>query len=436
MNQVRPAMFKRQPAIRLNTPLSSVLPQTALLLSATLLLLPSLFFGAAMAQPAKVKPAVTMHQAVNAALARHPMRSLPDSKKSLGAAYRTQADSVFAADPSYNLSYRSDQLNAADGYREFEGSLDFPLWQKGQKSSRRRLAASIEQDARTDQQLLRWQVAGEVLERAWSLRMANMEVAQAKARLQAVKQLQNDIDRRVRAGELARTDLLLAEQNSAEAQTNLLTAIHSQQAAQTSWLAYTGYSALPLDLEKVTTGGSNNQPAAHPLLQAANSRLNSAKAGREEVRTQRRENSTLSLYAKRDRGSDREPFGNSLGIGISVPFGVKAHAMPRLAEANSAVAEAAAEHALQKQQLENEITLAKQAVDAAARAFEQARKQQGLAQQRWKLTRRAFDLGEESLYPLILARQQADQQAYNEQKSRLELGLAKARLQHKLGVTH
>ena len=52
------------------------------------------------------------------------------------------------------------------------------------------------------------------LERARALRLAGSETAQSERQWESAKQLENDVRRRFKAGELARADLLLAQQES------------------------------------------------------------------------------------------------------------------------------------------------------------------------------------------------------------------------------
>ena len=53
---------------------------------------------------------LVMKTAVLAALKKHPMSSLGVAHRQVGEAYRSQANALFAGDPSYNISYRSDRF--------------------------------------------------------------------------------------------------------------------------------------------------------------------------------------------------------------------------------------------------------------------------------------------------------------------------------------
>ncbi|HEC05037.1 MAG TPA: hypothetical protein ENI84_02425 [Thiothrix sp.] len=172
----------------------------------------------------------------------------------------------------------------------------------------------------------------------------------------------------------------------------------------------------------------------HPHIVASKARVTAAQAARSDVRKQRRDNSTLSFYAKRDRGADVDPYNNALGVGVSIPFGTKTSSAPRLAEANAEVVVLIAEEEKREREHSLEISQAKLRVSHAQKTLVLAKQQNSLAQRRWKLSRRAFDLGESNLFELIRARERADIQARTIKRNQLELSLSQARLNHILGA--
>lgn len=384
----------------------------------------------------KARPAHTnlrMKDALLSAIKKHPMSKVGGAHRKIGAAYRSQAKALFAGDPSYNVSYYTDQIDNNRGFREVQGSLDFPIWMKGQKSARHNLANTIISGADTRLQLLKWEISGEVLERAWALRIAQMEVEQARVQQQSAKKLEADVNRRVKAGEIARSALILAQQSTAETSMAIQKATSLENQARASWKAYTGFSQIPSDL--IQQSKRKRPPHTnHPHEIASQARIAAARANRKNVSAQRRDNPTLSVYAKRDRGTDSDPFNNSVGVGVSVPFGTKTSSAPRLAEANAAVVDVMAEEAEREREHEQETRQAELTVKAAAKALNIARKQNQLAQNRFRLSKRAFELGESDLFLLIRAREQADVQARAVKRSQLELSLSQARLNHILGA--
>ena len=375
-----------------------------------------------------------MRHAVLAAIKKHPMTHVGSAQKAIGKAYHDQADALFAGDPSYQLTYRTDQLDSRDGFREFEGSLDFPIWRSGQKNARHQLANHIVGQSQAELSYLKWQISGEVLERAWALKKAQLEVAQAGIQQQSAKRLEADVKRRVVAGEISRADLLLAQQSTSQAAFSYQQAIAETKIAQTAWETYTGYQQLPVDLHTLSRQRKLTEDR-HPHTLVAKARISLARARLQNERKQRRNNPTLSIYAKRDRGINTDPFNNSLGVGISLPFGTRSSSAPRLAEASATVVEQVAMEAEIERKHQLEIRQARLAIKNARDALLLAKQQNHLAQRRWKLSKRAFQLGESDLFLVIRAREEADKQATVVKRNQLELGLLQARLNHILGAT-
>lgn len=376
---------------------------------------------------------ITMKQAVQAALQRHPQSKVAKARRKVGDSYQKHANALFKEDPTYEISYLSDELNADRGLREYEANVGLPLWMPGQKGARKKLADSIYSRVDAEQELLKWQVAGEVLQRAWDLKIASMEVTQAKIQQTSARALEQDIRRRVDAGELARKDLVLAQQSTLEAQSTLQQAQANTQNVRIAWQSYTGFSKLPKDLGQFARKQPVNQ-GTHPQTKAHEAKSQLARANRDDVRMQRKQNPTLTLYAKRDRGLVTDDFDNSLGVGISVPFGSRASSASELADASATVVELDAEQAQQERMLNLEIQQVKLKVQTAVQALQLAKQQNQLAQKRLKLATRAFELGESDLFQLIRAREQAASMSRTLKRSQLELNRSQSMLNHLLGT--
>jgi cobalt-zinc-cadmium efflux system outer membrane protein len=371
-------------------------------------------------------------QAVQAALERHPEYPLHASRRQVGAGYRQQADSLLGGDPEISVLAKSDALGSDDGYREYEAGLSLPLWLPGQRDARRGIGESIDSEATGELRFLSWKVAGETLERAWALRLAGSEAAQSERQWESARQLENDVRRRFKAGELARADLLLAQQESLDREATYQEALATLKRERAAWQSYTGWIEAPADLERVEPL-SAAPPGRHPRLLAAIGRTDTARARTRDVRIGRHSAPVLTLYAKRDRGIEADPYNNSVGAEISLAFGNAAHAAPRIAEAEAALTEVQVSQAAVQRELELRREQAQQSLEQAGRSLELARQREKLARSRTALTQRAFELGESDLYLLLVARQQSAAAARTLERSRLEKQRAIARYNHTLG---
>ena len=376
--------------------------------------------------------APNLDEAIQAAVQRHPQFQQADSERALGKGYRQQADSWLGGDPSASLSYYSDQVGSDNGYREMEAAVSLPLWMPGQRDARQNLAQAISAQADASMALLRWQVAGEVLELIWSLRLIASDEELADAQWASARQLEKAVERRVGAGELARADLLMVQQDTLSREVEHENARMARDSATATWQAYTGLAEVPaLPADQPPLG--KKLGISHPLLQREQLRVAQMTARRNDSRRQRQSAPEVTLYAKRDRGSVEDPFGNSLGAEISLPFGSKYSTAPQVAESEAALARARMGLAAAKRRLELKQVQIDQALKRSKKALALAERQNQLADTRMSMNQRAFDLGESDLFLLLQARSQAAAAARNLTRTRIEYQRAVSRYNHLLG---
>ncbi|MCF6211661.1 MAG: TolC family protein [Gammaproteobacteria bacterium] len=382
------------------------------------------------APPAFAAP--NLDEAIQAAVQRHPLLQQAAAERALGKGYRQQADSWLGGDPSASLSYYSDQIGSDEGYREMEAGVSLPLWMPGQRDARQNLARAIGEQADASTALLRWQVAGEVLELIWSLRLVASDEELADAQWASARQLEKAVERRVEAGELARADLLMVQQDTLSREVEHENSRMALESAMATWQAYTGLNevpSLPVDqspLEKALH-------ISHPRLQREQRRVAQMTARRDDSRRQRQSAPEMTLYAKRDRGSAQDSFGNSLGAEISLPFGSKYSTAPQVAESEAALAQARMGLASAKRSLELKRVQTHQELKRSKKALALAKRQNQLADTRMTMNQRAFDLGESDLFLLLQARSQAAAAARNLTRSHIEYRRAVSRHNHLLG---
>ena len=376
-------------------------------------------------------------EAVRTALDRDPRYPLHQSTRAIGAGYREQAGSLLGGDPSLILLAKSDELIGTDrGYQEYEAGVSLPLWLPGQRGARRAIADSLDGQAEGELKLVTWQVTGKVLERAWDLRLALGSQQQARHQWQSAKGLQRNIARRVQAGESPRGDRLMAEQETLSREAALDDAVAEVEHARLAWRSLTGLEGLPVNLEQAAPRSSQAADSInnnHPRLLAALSDSGTAQAERNDTSKNRRARPVLTFYAKRDRGFREDPYTNSVGAEISIPFGSGAHSAPGLAEAEAELTTAQAMLAQVERELKLDQHQAEHALEQAERRFTSAGRRDTLARSRVKLSQRAFELGESDLYQLLLARQQAADSAQQLDRSKLMILRATALYNHAFG---
>ena len=391
-----------------------------------------LFLGiSGIALPAVAAP--TLNEVIEAATQRHPDQNLSTARKQVSEGYQKQADAWLGGDPAVGLAYWTDEFGGELGYREAEASLALPLWLPGQRKVRHQLADALQTEGEALSQLLRWRVAGDVLERIWALQMAESELLLDIQQLDSAAALEGAVARRVEAGELPRSEVLMAQQellNREALVQNAQTTLANEQAA---WSSYTGIDTLPAPFT-LKPAPLKTVSEQHPLLFLARIRVERAAARKREVRIARRNNPVFSLYVKRDRGIEQDPYNDSLGAEITVPFGTSTQNAPALAKASELLVKSQAALARTQRELDLKLIHARQELERADKALALAERRNQLAQKRMNMSQRAFDLGETDLYLLLQAREQAVNAARDLKRSQIQRQRAIAQYNLTLGV--
>lgn len=365
--------------------------------------------------------ALTLAEAVAAALERQPGAELEAARAAEGTALATQADSLFAGDPALDVQHYNDGVGSGDGAREWEAGLVAPLWLPGQRAARHGVAAAAAHQAGSAASERRWKVAGEVRQRLWDVQAAERRNARVQQALADARTLEASVARRVAAGDLARPDLLLAQRDALTQAAAAIEARGALQLAHARWQAYTGVAELPEPVLEIEAA-AQEPDTTHPglvTLQAAAAR---AGAERDRTRRERRANPTLSVGARHERGRREEPWNDAIGVGVQVPLGLSSQSAPAVGAAEVAYTEAML--ALRRAQLAltEELAAARSELDHARAALVLLREAAAAADASLQRARAAFDLGEETLPALLLVRAQVLETAARLEETELRVG--------------
>jgi outer membrane protein TolC len=377
--------------------------------------------------------ATSLGEVVETALQRNPEFSVSQARQAVAERVAESTNSLLAGETSVNLRHKSDALNSDNGLREWGVGLEAPLWLPGQRDSYRQLAQGLSAEADASHQLLAWQVAGEVRERAWALRLAQSNRDQAETQLEAAKALEHEVKRRLDAGELANADWVLARQETLTRESQLQAAEAEVELAANAWQTYTGLTTLPDNLPEQAVRNSDF-PASHPRMLSAAGRVEKSRAERSRQRIERRGNPSLGLSANHERSNERSDYDNSLELTVAIPLGGGRHAAPDLARAEADLTEAEAAQRQTRIELEREQEQADLVLAQTATAIDLAQQRKALTAQSEHLAKRAFELGESDLVTLLRARNLAADAALELDRKRVEHQRAIARYNQILGV--
>ena len=301
------------------------------------------------------------------------------------------------------------------------------------------LPASLPADLlsrRPDILAARLRITGEVREAAWTLIALQAERAQAEAQVRALRDLADDVERRVRAGDLARADALVARADllnagarEAEARQRLLEA-HGQ------WTVLTGLDVLP---GATQTGGERTPAtgvdiAAHPELLLAAQATELARRRVEVARSSRRDPPEIALGLRQEVPARGELTQNSVAIGLRLPFGTDDRYQPLQAAALSELDVAQAREQRLRARLDANASAARAALRSADRQLADHQARAELLRERAQLIDKSFRAGESPLPELLRALDASAQADAALVRQQAALGLAGARIQQSLGL--
>jgi outer membrane protein TolC len=372
---------------------------------------------------AALAQATFLSAAVEAAWVRSVQMKSAEGQLELAAAQQSAAQSLWAAPPAVELSHRTDRLQDSLGRTESEVGFAWPLFLPGQRSSRQSAAQAERAVAEAALAAAKLRLAGEVREAAWTVVARQAESSVATRHAQSLEALANDVERRVKAGDLARADALAARAEYLSASAAAGEARLRLATARAQWLQLTG-------MEQVADPAEPTRPAAapHPEVALATLTAQGARSRLDLVRASRMEAPELTVRYRRDTAGAGLPAENSVGIAIRIPLGTEDRNLPREKAALAELETAKAEQTRQQRRLEGEIATGALAVRIAEEQEQAEASRVELLRERAALIEKSFRAGEGALPELLRASAAAAQAEAALAGQRAALGLARARL--------
>ena len=375
---------------------------------------------------------VSLRAALDAAWPRAVAARESEGQRRRAEADRSAGSNFWAAPPSLELSHRNDRLHRNTGSHETEIGIALPLWLPGQRAARAGTADAAAAQALAAEQVARLHLAGALRDAAWQIAAAQAELAQADTQAQGLKQLADDVERRVRAGDLARADALAAQAEHLAATAQQAEAHQGLQAARARWTLLTGLAATP-DLASSSDGPPASAPP-HPELQLASLSTELARQRVELMRRSRREAPELTVGVRQDTPGRSEASQGSLVVGLRLPFGTDDRNLPLEAAARSALDVAETQEQRLRERLDSDIAAARDALRAVQARLDAETARARLLRERATLIDKSFRAGETPLPDLLRALAGAAQADSAAARQTAALGLARARLQQALGL--
>jgi len=376
---------------------------------------------------------LTLSEAVEIAYQRIPQRKVFDSMDAESGALARQSRSLFAGNPALSARYQTDQGASQNGLEEWEAGIEVPLWRFGQKAARQSFAEASGVMVSTGRKALLHNVAGQVRETIWDVHIAQISLTQAKKEWETTQALEQDVKRRVQLGESAKTDLMLAKDQTLSKHDIFLSAEAELVHALKRYQSLTGLQTLPTNPEEelsAMTAIDNSHPAlAERLAELNQSQSNVRVAGREKA-----ESPQLLIGARQERDvRDSDPV-TSFGLSLRIPFAISSQSAPKTAAAHVILSKAQSQLESTRRELQANLHEAEHELETTQKRLALVTKQAKLANESLRLAKRAFSLGESDLVNLLRIQSLAFNAERNEQQLKVSIKRATARYNQAIGV--
>ena len=346
-------------------------------------------------------------------------------------ARRRAAGRITPGPPALSVGHLNDYVTGDDGYREYDVELGTPIWLPGEGTATRRVTDAELVQLEAELALARLAVAGEVRDSYWRFRLAAAAVEVARRRLDAARALQGDFDRQVRAGQVARADLLLLVAETADARSILSTEESSATQARLAFRALTGAEP-PVDFvePEVSAQADDNHPRRRALYKA----VDVTEATTRLLKVQNRDSPEVGLLGVVEREVSDDPYDKRIGVRVVIPFATEGRNEPRRKANEAERLRALAQLRAADYQIRAEVGEA--SVDLAS-----AREREALATDRYRalaerleLIERSVRVGEGALVELVRARANLFGADAARQQSQIAVMQARSRLNQALGL--
>jgi cobalt-zinc-cadmium efflux system outer membrane protein len=298
--------------------------------------------------------------------------------------------------PELGGFHLSDRQFDDIGAYENEVALSLPLWLPGEKKAQTQLGEAALTAFASRKSEYRWHVSGVLRQQIWALMLARRQWELALEQEQNLAGVLEQVTLFTEAGDLSRVDQLATMQELAiwKAETMTLEAVY--QDAVREYQAFTGSGDVPSEISETLSPESEIRED-HPALQQALDRRARAAASTELVRQGNTSRPSVQVFWRGYRGERTGPDVNSLGLGLAVPLGRSPRHGPEIAKANEDLAGAEAELLETRRRLDLQLHEARHWLKLTDMQLENSYTMIDAADERHRLDKLAFDLGEFSV---------------------------------------
>ena len=397
-----------------------------------LLLCPPLSFAENTSQPndshldeLKINSSLQLHDVLEKTIVRNPMQATLQSRDSVVNAKNILAKSMLPTTPAINVVHQNDVLGSGRGEREWQAELELPVWLPSQRNNRIKVADAMQSNVSNSRESLKLQVAGLLRDALWDVALNENSHALAMNKYELASKLQQDVEKRYKAGEMAKTDAMLAQQETLRAEKEQLRAEAELMHARHRYYLLTGLREIPANFEEKQSALEDYSQSS--IWAEAQSKVGLAETERTLAQVESRENLQFLVNVRSTKGAFDDLSNQSMGVKVRIPFGGESRAAPIKAAAELGVGLALTERETLRNTLETMMHEAEHNLNVSRAELVIVTKQFEIAKESSKLAQKAFQLGETDLVSLIRTQAQTyeAERAYTTRKIQVQWDIAR-----------
>jgi outer membrane protein, heavy metal efflux system len=342
---------------------------------------------------------MTLHEVLQQVVAIHPQQSLLAAHQQMVQARKVMANSWLPQAPSVGFSHQNDALLSNRDEREWQAQMQIPIWLPGQRQARSQVASLADDSLIQDRAGLQLLAADLLRNAVWEIAMRRNDVSLMENRRNTLRSIGEDVQKRFKAGEVARLDVMQTQQETLQAERQLVLANAELMHAQFRYQQLTGLSEMPTKLEETLSTREHYEDS--PYWQAAQARLKLAEGERDLTAIEQRQNPQLTLSTRTIQGGFDYAYNSSMGVAINIPLQSEVHRAPLLANAEQNIGDARTQLETLRRQLENSLHEAEHNLYVSRQELTLIQQQQAIASENASLARKAYRLGELDLNQLL-----------------------------------
>ncbi|MGZ8271885.1 MAG: TolC family protein [Methylophilus sp.] len=377
-------------------------------------------------------PNLSLHDVLQKTIQRSPQQAILAAQKYQVLAKQKMATSMLPLSPSVSIYHQNDTLGSGRNERDWQAELELPIWLPKQKDSRSKVAELSADNLNADTESLQLQVAGALRDSVWDISLNKNEALLYQQKLVNAQKLEADIQRKFQAGELAKTDLMLVQQETLLAEKNLLRANAELMHARFRYSQLTGLNEIPENYDETQSSLENFEQSS--LWKAAEAKVSLAKSERDLSVVERRENPQVILNARSAQGAFDTQYNQSVGIKIRIPFDTEVRSAPLLAASEQVVGEAYSQREKLRLMLEANLHEAEHNLLISKKELSLAEQQFNIAKNSTDLAQKAYNLGELDLMSLLRIQSQTFEAEKSYTTRQLQVKWDTARYNQAVGV--